>query len=1491
MVLETNTSSLVSALKFDPQKMVMYVNDGQILHAINIRLNKDKKLFFGTEQTGYAFSSINEPLQAIIKDNHLYVGNNVPLKVGEIVNYQRINYQLVPRTNYVAYDLRTVNSFVIGPHKSDDLWIQKENINLRFLKDKQNYQLSVFNGKCYLNRQLVVKNIIKVFPGDELIFGSVRMIIKDDYLQLSDPFKLINCSLVKMAFAEVDLPEDYPSYHRSPRIIYRAPEGHVKIDEPQQAPNSPDSQLGRVILPPVLMAAMALIMTLVSKGNPVMVLSMVGMSLATVVTSITAYFKGKKDYRINSKARNIEYADHLTKKTIELNKLANKQSKALFYHYPDALTIGKMVKKVNSRIYEKTPLQHDFLTYRLGLGMVPASYTTEFEDDPFTKDKLVKDAMALKQRFQNLSDVPIISDLMHGPVGIIGQRELVIEQVQEIALQLATFQSYHDLQFISIFPEQEKKKWDWMRWLPHSTLQAMNVRGFIYHERSRDQILNSFYQILKERDQEFKDNGGNGSKEKMVFSPHYVVFITNEELILDHSIMEFFSKDLTYLGVSTVFVEDVIQSLPEQVKTVIDIKDYHNGEIVIEQGKLINQRFTPDHFPNEFQPEAVARGLAALNHQETLKNSIPKAVTFLEMYNKQRVEDLDVGKRWQEHEPFKTLAVPLGERGKDDIVNLNLHEKADGPHGLIAGTTGSGKSELVQSYILSLAVNFRPNDVGFLLIDYKGGGMANLFRHLPHLLGAITNLDGAQSMRALDSIKAELQRRQRLFGQFNVNHINQYQRLFNEGTATEPMPHLFLISDEFAELKTGQPEFMKELVSTARIGRSLGIHLILATQKPSGVVDDQIWSNSKFKISLKVQDKADSNEILHTPDAASIVEPGRAYLQVGNNEKYELFQSAWSGADYNPDQEIQKVDQTIYGINELGQYEVLTQDLSGDKDKKGEDLEKLPSELDAVINYIHDYAKANGIHRLPRPWLPPLENRIPAPEIDYQKSWNEDLNVKVAVGMVDIPSEQDQRPLELDLNENTHTAVIGSPGYGKSTFIQTMVMQLARQNNPEQVNFYLLDFGTNGLLPLRDLPHVADLIRVDELEKLNKFLNRMDETLKTRKRLLNSAGVATLDQYAAATGKHLPVIQVVIDNYDAVRDSTFEDDFESVINQIAREGAAIGIFLLVSANRQAAFRMQTITNMKTQISLYLFDKTEVSDIVGRTKLTIEDMPGRGLIKLDSPRVFQTYEPNDAKDSLHVLEQVKNEADEMKATWHGEVPDDIPMVPDEFSYQEFIERKAVKKVQDILPMALDLEDTLPVGIRLTKTTPFMLLTESDEQATVYEQMVIRNLIDKTDEYRTIVFGTSADVSNYKNDFSLVVEESQYSQMMDSLVQEIKMRKNGESEDDMDYFIYIKDGDRLSESGNLTDEQLNTIFKDGPDHGIHLIIEVDRKEVETSFDPLMTSLKQNLKQGIMGSRISDQQLINAGVISKESYPTNYEGYYFNGRNYSKVRMPRD
>ncbi|GAA5417106.1 type VII secretion system protein EssC [Paraliobacillus ryukyuensis] len=836
----------------------------------------------------------------------------------------------------------------------------------------------------------------------------MKIIIRNEEIEVFPSYRNLRSELVSITNQVEKFSANYPDYHRSPRIVYREPKDKKTIAKPSNKPNKPSERLARTIVPPLVMVAALIIISLIQPRG-IYIIVMMAMTFTTITFAVTSYIKNLKQYKVDMKYREEIYQSYLNRKTKELYQATEEQRHALLYHYPDVDTIQEMVLDLNARIYEKTMYQHDFLHFRAGIGDVKTNFFIEFKEEEFTQDKdeLTEGARNLRDQFEGISDVPIVTTLTNGPVGYIGQRNLLIEQLQLLAIQLSMFHSYHDIQFITIFPEYEKNEWDWLRWLPHSKLQDLNVRGFVYHERSRDQVLHSVYQVLKERKQLLNEK--SNKNEKTYFMPHYIIFITHEQLILDHIIMEFFNEDPSELGVSLIFVQEVMQSLPEHISTVIDIRDSKTGNIMLEKGELVNKYFVPDHFPAYFSKEKVSRGLAPLNHLQSLKNSIPESVTFLEMYGVETVEELDISKRWLMNETYKTMAVPLGVRGIDDMVYLNLHEKAHGPHGLVAGTTGSGKSEIIQSYILSLAVNFHPHEIAFLLIDYKGGGMANLFKNLPHLLGTITNLERAQSLRALASIKAELQKRQRLFGEHDVNHINQYQKLYKQGKASEPMPHLFLISDDFAELKAEQPDFMNELVSTARIGRSLGIHLILATQKPSGVVDDQIWSNSKFKLALKVQNASDSNEVLKTLDAADITLPGRAYLQVGNNEIYELFQSAWSGADYVPDKEDPEyVDTTIYAINDLGQYNVLTQDLSG-LDRK-EKIGSVPTELDAVIDYLHDYTEVHQVKALPRPWLPPLPEKIyPSDlnQVDFKESWNESKKaLEVTIGMLDQPELQ-----------------------------------------------------------------------------------------------------------------------------------------------------------------------------------------------------------------------------------------------------------------------------------------------------------------------------------------------------------------------------------------------------------------------------------------------------------------------------------------------------
>ena len=670
------------------------------------------------------------------------------------------------------------------------------------------------------------------------------------------------------------------------------------------------------------------------------------------------------------------------------------------------------------------------------------------------------------------------------------------------------------------------------------------------------------------------------------------------------------------------------------------------------------------------------------------------------MYQIQHPEELNVQSRWKNHAAHKSLAVPLGVREQNNYVELNLHEKAHGPHGLVAGTTGSGKSEIVQSYILSLAVNFHPYEVGFLLIDYKGGGMANLFKNLPHLLGTITNLDGAESHRAMVSIKSELARRQRVFNEYGVNHINGYHKLYQLGKAREPIPHLFLISDEFAELKKEQPEFMKELVSTARIGRSLGIHLILATQKPSGVVDDQIWTNSKFKLCLKVQNEADSREMLKTPDAASIVQPGRAYLQVGNNEIYELFQSAFSGASYHEEQEREEGDQRVYLVNRIGQGQLINQDLGGSLESNR--IHK--TQLDVVVGYVKNEFLKTKLPKVKSPWLPPLQPVMVSPLFERitDSAIHKELNLNIPVGIEDIPEEQKQIEYQIQFLKQGHVIFFASSGYGKTVFLETLLLGLCALNSVKNLHAYLLDFGNNALLPLKALPHVADYITYDNLEKQQKLMALLFKEMKQRKQLMADAMAQNFEIYNQMAEQPLPAIVLFIDNYDVVKELEMDENF---FVQLARDGVNLGIYLAITASRSSVVKYALMNQIKTKIAGYNYEPAEPRNIVGRSEYVLPEIKGRVLVKDENVNMMQIYTPVPYSSGLEYNQNLQELIGKIAGSSTEEKAVGIPVLPEQFRVG-MLKNYGAAEPTDVY-LGLEKQRVYRIGIQTTDT-PFLII---------------------------------------------------------------------------------------------------------------------------------------------------------------------------------------
>lgn len=1392
--------------------------------------------------------------------------------------------------------------WLLSKRPGSEICLMSEAISVLSIKEEMkdlNLTIEANGEKVYWNDRRVEQVDTTFHVGDRAIISGAMIERREKQLKITCIKQNIQLDFHKvMPEAEKnEYPSSFPDFRRSPRIHLKPPKKEQTVTPPSTKTAEGKSEILRSIVPPLGMVVLSGASSVLSGGNPVMMLSMGGASLLTAGFSVSSYFTNKKETKRKNKLRDETYQRYMIQQKKELEQLSAEQRTALDYQNPGMETLAQMTKEYHPRIYERTVMNADFLQFRLGTGEIPTSFKVEFrknenEPDPlaeFAEEKVVRPHQLLK-------DAPITTTLLDQTLGLAGTPEDLRSAVQTILFQISVFHSYRDVQFIALLGEEDyEKKWHDWRWLPHFQLQELNLRGLIHNAQSRDMGLNSFYQLISKRRQRLKESEKN---EKIQFSPHYVLIILDESWLSGHGLNEYLAEDMSQYGVTVIWGKETANMLPETTTTLIEYQSSESATLVNEKHVYVNQFFRPAHLPKEFTVSEAIQRLANLNHVEVEKNAIPESIDFLGMYEVKKTEELQIPKRWQKANTSKSLAVPLGLRGKDDIVSLNLHERAHGPHGLVAGTTGSGKSEIVQSYILSLAVNFAPEDVGFLPIDFKGGGMANLFAKLPHLLGSITNLDGASSARALQSIRAELQKRQRKFGEFGVNHINGYTKLYKQGKEitdpiekkkypSDPLPHLFLISDEFAELKANEPDFMAELVSTARIGRSLGVHLILATQKPSGVVDDQIWSNSRFKLALKVADPADSNEIIKTPDAASITQPGRAYLQVGNNEIYELFQSAWSGATYDPNaMHEEKIDERIWWINNLGQYELLTMDLSEDEVAVVK-TEEEQTQLDAVVEAIAEYAEKSKAVLPDKPWLPPLEEVIDTPVIDLAE-WKKERCLAVPLGLMDIPTRQEQVNFDFDLETFSHTAIYGSPGFGKSTLLQTLLMNLARQNTPELVQFNLFDFGTNGLLPLKDLPHVVDHVRLEEEEKLLKFLKRIRTEIQRRKEAFTDYGVASLSQYEKKAGVSLPVIVTVVDGFDAIKECPLEESIESILNQLLREGASLGIYAVMAVLRTNSFKMSMSSNIPSHIGLFLVEEGAIRDVVGREALIPQEIIGRAQIKLEMPQEIQIYLPAKGENDIDRLNHLEAEIVELDQAWQGDRPTKIPMLSNVISMEEFYANKETQSMlnQQKLPIALDKETTAVIGFDPHEHGYFVIGDDTPQQTESIERVIMENFKRMAGQVQRVIFNSGDRFEGYSDSADMLVSEGDYSTFTNDLISEINEREASGIHEPM--FVYIPDVQAFSDKSFITSENFTRYLKKGPKVGIYFILQGNQKQIENSFDDVNKILRANIPAGMAGTRLIDQSFVNVKSSYNEPAVELDESHFFVGRNACRVKL---
>ncbi|MDR0266677.1 type VII secretion protein EssC [Paenibacillus sp.] len=1228
-------------------------------------------------------------------------------------------------------------------------------------------------------------------------------------------------------------------YQRSPRIKPTLKEDIIEILRPQNEPNKPSFSLISILLPAIMTIfsiGFYIYMNLTGKmGNSnYMMFQMV--SVMMMLTSYTipffVYLGNKKKYKEQMKERVRLYQAELEKHKEQLMAGHKEQVDVLFEVHGDPDVCFHVVKNRSSVLWERSYEDDDFLHTRIGTGNLPFFMKVKVpRPEGYVKDPLIEEAQRLAADFETVPDASVALPLFRAKViGIVGERETVMNSLRVIIAQLTVRHSPDEVKLAAFYEEKDAGDWDWMRWLPHTWDEQRNQRYMSDRRSSAHQLADELFQQLSRR-----KSSRHEPKKKTVEIPVQVVLLSSGQLIEEEPLLPLLLEDAGEIDACTIILSDRKETLPMQCHLIVDVSQ-EQGHYSLKQddGTFEQVVFVPDNLSLE-KVEALSRYMAPVRLKRSLASDIPDVLSLFEMLNIKTASDLDVKLHWRNNRYPDSLPVPFGVRAGGKRINLNIHDKIErqghGPHGLIAGTTGSGKSEVIQSIVASLAAEFHPHDLSFMLIDYKGGGMSNTFVDLPHVVGTITNLSSSLMERAKISLKAELVRRQKILNDAgNLQHIDEYYKLLRR-EGGQPLPHLVIIIDEFAQLKKDQPEFMDELISIAAIGRTLGVHLILATQKPAGVVDDKIWSNARFRICLRVQDEGDSRDMLKIPNAAWINKPGRGYFQVGSDELFEEMQFAWSGAPYVEQTDSPgRIVPTEIALN--GKREnLLTTSMSA----ANLQMEQPPKQLQVFIDKLAEAAKEEGIGRLQGPWLPPLPERLELEGLTQAMHLcSEADELHGFVGIIDDLPNQSQRPLQIPM-EQGHWAVYGMPGLGKTTFVQTLLMSLAQSYSPLAWNGYIVDMG-RMMRDFAGLPQIGGVMLAEEDDRIKRLFRFLVKTVSVRKELFADAGVKTAAAYRRSQAGVLPQVLVVVDGYLNFRNSYPEEN--EMLEFILRESGNLGITFVITSNRISDIFEKVRSNIASAVTFELADASDYYYAVGRPARNPGSMPpGRGLVKGHIPPLeFQAALPAAGDDEAGRSVMLRNHILNIAKQYPDWKAPEIKKLPEQITLHELMPHPASFKQEQAsnisfkVPVGLLTDDLEPFELNLAEGPHFIVASPMEGGKTSF---LLSWMLSLSYHYSPEQLHMYTIDSRYGSQGLSQVKELPHVQGSASREEELslligqvyeKVQQRSSGEENPAILLVIDDADILAKRLNdyMIKEQLGTIVRLGRDRNVHVLL---------------------------------------------------------------------
>jgi S-DNA-T family DNA segregation ATPase FtsK/SpoIIIE len=993
------------------------------------------------------------------------------------------------------------------------------------------------------------------------------------------------------------LPEGGLAYNRPPRI--RAQSGPRRIEVPQEPEKGQRERLR--LLGSLLFAATGVVMVvftgqwywaLMALAYPVI---QVGEWIADRLYGRKSYKNALKEYR----AKRAEFDGALE----SMRRADQAEWRALA---PDPAEVLLTATGPRRRLWERRLGDPDTLHLRIGLADLPARI--ELRPGRGGGDEPSMPAPPVAH------NVPVPLPLAElGVLGLSGPRDRSRALARWLVAQAAALHSPRDLAIVVLSTDPRAGEcWNWVRWLPHCAPRegedCVCLVGADPDTVARRVTELAIRITERRRAAEPSFTGVSGAPPGAY---NILLVLDGARQLRRVPGMPQVLSGGPPAGLHAICIDDDERLLPEECAAVAvwdwdrptHVRLHGNGLDSV--GAVLADQVTPAWC------DRLARALAPVRDvsRDDDESMIPSSVRLLDLLRLPSPSAADIQSVWRAG--GRTTSVPIG-MSADGAFSVDL--RVDGPHGLIAGTTGAGKSELLQTLIASLAVANRPDEMTFVLIDYKGGAAFADCASLPHVAGVVTDLDGHLTSRALESLGAELRRRESLLLHAGAKDIETYAELFDAGDrrASVRIPRLVLVIDEFAAMVGELPDFVEGLVDIGRRGRSLGVHLLLATQRPAGVVTGDIRANTNLRVALRVTDPDESSDVLDDPSAARISKstPGRCYVRSGAGAPVAVQTARIGGRRPGATSAI-PVQVAPMPWSRLARPLTLASPAA-------EDESTTVTDLKVLVAAIGEAATRAGIDEQPAPWLPPLPSHVTLDDLPAVFADDDDV-APLAFGLTDLPSSQSRSALVLDLVRGGHLYVAGSARSGRSTVLRTLAGSVASSCSPSDVHLYAIDCGANALLPLVALPHCGAVVSRDQIERMERLLARLHKEVSRRQQILAATGFASLaEQRAAASpSDRLPWMLLMLDRWEGFVAAFENYDYGRLIDTILRllrEGAAVGLRAVFTGDR-SGLGGQVSTVFDDRLILRMADPNDYNYAGINERHVPADMPPGRVVEL------------------------------------------------------------------------------------------------------------------------------------------------------------------------------------------------------------------------------------------------------------------------------------